>query len=259
MHLETGLPCRINRGLGLRNPLYRPACEIVRVLEHDEGHIGLVVRPGRDRVGHVLGSQVPVRGLHAPRHDAGERAHRRKLVADDVAPPFDEDLIALFRQDADRDSVTHRAGRHEQGRLEAQELRDSRLETPHGLVLPEDVVSHLGLGHCTAHLGRGLGDGVGAQIDGLHSRRTLLPRPHECQKGRGVPLRRGRPVGLAPPPCVFRPTCRRPSTGTRTARHPAARAGAAPGPAGPSGTGRRRGPRPGTPRSLRRVLALAAS
>ena len=98
-----------DHGLGLGATLYRAASQVVRVLEHHEADVGLVVGAGGHGLSHVLGPEVPVGGVHHPWHDPVEHAHRRQLVADDVAPALDEDLVPPLGEDADGDGVAHRA------------------------------------------------------------------------------------------------------------------------------------------------------
>ena len=89
----------------------------------------------------------------------------RGLVQDDVAVGAGDHLLAALDVGHLGHEVAHRARGDEQAGLLAEQLRGALLERDHGRVVAEDVVADLGLGHGPAHLGRGLGDGVGAQVD----------------------------------------------------------------------------------------------
>ena len=97
--------------------------------------------------------------------DAGERGERAGLVAPAVRVLADDDLVAGPRVRAQRDLVRHRAGRHEQRGLGAEQRGDALLEPAHRRILAVDVVADLGVGHRPPHRGGRAGDGVAAQID----------------------------------------------------------------------------------------------
>jgi hypothetical protein len=113
---------------------------------------------------------VPAAGVGHARHDAGERAHRRELVAHNVAAALDENLVPAGGQDPDGDRVAHRARGNEEGRLHSQSLRGAGLEAVDGRVFAVDVVPDLGFGHRLPHVGSRPGDGVGPEVDRLHRR-----------------------------------------------------------------------------------------
>ena len=72
--------------------------------------------------------------------------------------------------------------------LLAEQLGGALLERVDGRVVAEDVVADLGLGHGAAHLGRGLGDGVGAQVDDRH-----MAREDSAEQSAILRLRRSDP------------------------------------------------------------------
>ena len=70
------------------------------------------------------------------------------------------------------DQVAHRATGHEQAGFLVEELGRPFLESVHGRVVAEHVVADLGAGHRATHGGRGVRDGVAAQVDPWHGRRV---------------------------------------------------------------------------------------
>ena len=127
--------------------------------------------------------------------------------------------------------------------LLARQLGGALLERDDGRVVAEDVVAELRLGHRAAHLGRGLGDRVGAQVD-----------PSRGHRGRSIG-RSGRMVGCAAQPATIRrhadPWCSGPTCQPVTLEI----AGSNPvGSAILPNAGPRRGPpRAGVPRCARRA------
>src|SRR5690606_33093918 len=90
--------------------------------------------------------------------------HGTRLVLVDVRAVRHDDLLTAPQVHGQRDLVAHRARGHEQRSLEAGHLGDRGFQPVDGGVLPVDVVAHLGLGHRTAHLRRGPGDRVAAEV-----------------------------------------------------------------------------------------------
>ena len=128
----------------------------------------------------------------------------------------------------ERELVRHRARRHEQRGLHAEQRGGQRLQPVDGGVLAVRVVADLGVGHGPPHLGRRRGDGVGPEVDDRRSRRGHV---------------RLRPAGSGPPGSPS-PRARR-RAGTRSPR----RARARPTPTGSAGgtaATRRRGTGGGT-------------
>jgi hypothetical protein len=72
----------------------------------------------------------------------------------------DDHLLTPPAMELQGNLVRHGPRRHEERRLLADQLGRPFLEPSDGGVLPEDVVSHLGLGHGTTHGLGGSGDGV---------------------------------------------------------------------------------------------------
>ena len=73
------------------------------------------------------------------------------------------------REDPQRDLVRHRRGRDEDGLLLAEQRGAAALELEHGRVLALLLVADDRLGDRPAHLGRRLGERVGAEVD--HARK----------------------------------------------------------------------------------------
>ncbi len=98
-------------------------------------------------------------------HHAGEVRHHRHLVVEDMAALFADDLLPVRGVQLDRDLVAHGAAGHEQRRFASEDLRRALLQPIDGRVFAVNVVANLGFEHGAPHLGRGLGYGVGAQVD----------------------------------------------------------------------------------------------
>jgi hypothetical protein len=108
----------------------------------------------------AVGRMVQRLRLHAAEHRgaAAFPAVAVRLLADDV-------FVATAAVRKDRAQVALRAGRHEQRRLEAQQRGDLFLQRVDARVGAEDVVAQRRRHHGLAHRGRGLRDGVAAQVD----------------------------------------------------------------------------------------------
>ena len=170
---EAALPGGGDHGAEPRDILHRAAAEVVAVLEHDQRHVGGVVPPRRHGRAHVVGREMAARRVDHARHHPGDLGHSRELVAAHVAAALGQHLVAAPGQEPDRDLVAHRARRDEERRLHPQELGRALFQPVDGRILAVDVVADLGLRHGLAHLRGRLGDGVGAQVDGGHGRRTV--------------------------------------------------------------------------------------
>ena len=79
--------------------------------------------------------------------------------------PLDEQGIARTAEDVQRDLIGHRRGRKKNRLLVAEKLRPSTLEVVDGRVLALLLVADRGVGDRLAHRLRGLGQGIGAEID----------------------------------------------------------------------------------------------
>ncbi len=164
----------------------------VRVLQHDQPGDGLVdvrrVAKGGLDLGRVQGPVGTLaQGADRRPHDDGVAA---RLVQDRVGHLAGDGLVATGKVRHQRDQVAHRAARHEQAGLLAQERGGTGLELVDRGVVTEDVVADPGSGHRAAHGVGGVGDGVGAEIDhGGHGRASIarvarsgLPRSWACAR-----------------------------------------------------------------------------
>ncbi len=141
----------------------------VRVLEEQRAELGQVVRGSREGVLDVGCVQQAVGvGQRAQLHT---RVHRGGgvLVAQHVGALTAQHLGARHTECAQRELVGHRARRHVQRGVLAEQRGGQRLQPPDGRVLAVAVVADLGVGHRRAHLRRGRGDGVGAEVDPRHA------------------------------------------------------------------------------------------
>ena len=69
---------------------------------------------------------------------------------------FADHLLAMLGMQLDADGVAHRAGRHEQRRFLARDLRGALLQAIDGRVFAINVVAHFGFGHGRRMAGVGL-------------------------------------------------------------------------------------------------------
>ena len=162
----------------------RAAGEVMRVLEGENGRARQVVdRLGPDPRRHLLFRHPAARRVDRARQKARQSGHARHLVMEDVALALEDDFRAGAGVDAQRELVTHRAGRHEESRLLAEYLCRPLLEAPDRRILAVDVVADLRLGHGAPHFRRGLRDGVGPKVgDGRGHARII---PERARRGRG--------------------------------------------------------------------------
>src|SRR5579859_2208270 len=87
------------------------------------------------------------------------------LEIKDVAALFADDLVSRAGVDLDGDLVTHGAAGNKDGGLAPEKLRSALLKAIDGWIFAVNIVADLGLSHGTAHLCRGLGHCIAAQID----------------------------------------------------------------------------------------------
>ena len=144
------------------------------VLEGDQAadrlvRVGRVAEGGLD-LGEVHGAVRVVREGADARADDDRVTGR--LVDDQVVLAPGDRLLATGEVGHLGDEVAHRAARHEQPGLLAEQLGRALLEGVDRRVVAEDVVADLGIGHRPAHRGRGEGDGVAAEVDPWHGRRV---------------------------------------------------------------------------------------
>ena len=76
-----------------------------------------------------------------------------------------DNLLAVLREQLDRDGVAHRAGWDEERRFLAGDLGRALFEFVCGWVFGVDVIAHFGFEHRLAHGRRGFRDRVAAEID----------------------------------------------------------------------------------------------
>jgi hypothetical protein len=92
--------------------------------------------------------------------NARQRRAAAALVEHAVRALTGEDVVPGAAVREHRDQVAHGAARHEEGGLQAGQLRGAGLQGVHRGVVTEDVVPHDRLGHGPAHACRGARDGV---------------------------------------------------------------------------------------------------
>ena len=93
------------------------------------------------------------------------RGRPTKLRQHDVRVLLDEQRIARAAEDVQRDLIRHRRRRQENGLLVPEELGASPLELVDSRVLPLLLVAYGGVRDRVTHRARGLGQGVGAEVD----------------------------------------------------------------------------------------------
>ena len=145
----------------------------MRVLDRDDARRRLVRILGLEAARTSFGREHAVLADDLRLH-AGERGERAGLVAPAVRAVADDHLVAGLGMGAQRDLVRHRAARHEQRGLEAEQLGDALLEPTDRRILAVDVVADLGIGHRVPHRGSTDGDGIASKVDG----RWHAPEPN---------------------------------------------------------------------------------
>ena len=95
----------------------------------------------------------------------GERAH---LVLVDVGHVAEDDLIAAAGLRQDPTEVPEHAARDVEAGFLPHDVRCALLEPVDRRVLAVLIVADLGLGHRLTHRGRRQGEGVAAELEGLH-------------------------------------------------------------------------------------------
>src|SRR5690606_840147 len=105
-------------------------------------------------------------GRYRPPSDPGVGGVPASFDISDVGALVDEHLLPRRRLGHHGQLVPHRAGRHEDGCLLADDLGGFFFQGVDGGIVGVDIVSYLGLGHGSPHLRRGSCDGVGAEVRG---------------------------------------------------------------------------------------------
>ena len=144
-----------------------PSAAVVGVLHRHQGGLREEGQVGPDGGLEVLRSEEAA-PAHLHELHAREGGARGDLVEDQVRARADDHLVAGPTVQGEGELVRHGAGGREDGRLLAEDLGRHRFEPMGRGVLAVDVVSHPGLRHGATHGLGGLGDGVGAEIDGAH-------------------------------------------------------------------------------------------
>jgi hypothetical protein len=139
---------------------------VVRVLDRHDArrrHVAEVA-PSRRRA-HLVRGETPRDGRKRAGHQP--RMHRRaaELGDQDVRQLLGDQLVAGLAEHTQRDFVRHRRSRHEDRVLVAQDLGRPPLELVDGRVLPNLLVTDLGVHHRVAHRLRRLRRRIGAEID----------------------------------------------------------------------------------------------
>ncbi len=119
---------------------------------------------------------------------AREPGHHGELVIEQMGARIADDFLAVLGVQFDRDGVAHGAGGDEQGGFFAGDFGGALFQAIDGGVFAIDVVADFGFGHGAAHGGRGLGDGIAAQID--HAVRNSWKTSLESMTPRSVRRRR---------------------------------------------------------------------
>ena len=99
------------------------AAAVVRVFQADQARPDQVVVVRPDLVGQLAHVEDAVVAVERAAGDAAEHGGAAGLVVVDVAVGVAEQLVAGLRVDLDADLVGHRARRHEQGGLLAEQGR----------------------------------------------------------------------------------------------------------------------------------------
>ena len=98
--------------------------------------------------------------------DAGDARGAAELRLHDVRQVARDGLVAAAAVGQQRDQVRHGAGSDVERSFLAHAFCRHRLQALDRGVVAQDVVTDLGVRHRLAHRGRGVGHGVGAQVDG---------------------------------------------------------------------------------------------
>ncbi len=139
----------------------------VGVLQRDESGQRLVDVVRIAECGVDLGGiKRPVRAvIERPRARADDDGMAGGLVDHEVVLATRDDLLAARQVGHHRHEVAHRAGRHEQAGVLAEQVCGPLLEGDDGGVVAEDIVADLGRRHRPPHGVGGSRNGVAPKVD----------------------------------------------------------------------------------------------
>jgi hypothetical protein len=120
---------------------------------------------GTDFARNLFPTHDAVAGLNRPPHAAGKPGQHGELVFEQVRAHIADHFFAMVGVQLHRDGVAHGAGGDEQRGLFAGDFGGAAFQQVYGGVFAINIVANLGFEHRPAHLRRGLGDGVAAQVD----------------------------------------------------------------------------------------------
>jgi hypothetical protein len=141
---------------------------VVRVFQTDHSRTEkmLVVWPNQPaNLVQVQHAELP---FHRPRHHAAELGESPLLVVIDMAAGLADKLVPRFAVDANGHLIRHRATRHEDCGLFAEQFGREVLQPVASGIDINHIVPHRGVGDELAHRGGGASDRIGAKVDGGH-------------------------------------------------------------------------------------------
>ena len=158
----------------------RAAADIGGLLDADDGLRRLVARARMQRcLRNVSGVNCPSAPWQRRDLEAAERGMRAAFAGDDVRGLVREDLVAGPAMHQRRGDVAHRARRHEDRGLLAEQLGDALAQRIDGRIVADLLVADLGPRHRLAHRQASAGLRVRQQIDADRRRLGIA-------RGRGV-------------------------------------------------------------------------
>ncbi len=149
------------------------ATDIGGLLDANDRLRRLVTAAGVKRGAKGVGRKLPVGTRQRRDLETPERGVCAAFASDDVRGLVRQDLVAGPGMNQCRGDIAHGAGRHEYGRLLAEQVSD------HGRIVADLLVADLGPRDCLAHAGRRAGLGVRQQVDADRGQLRIA-------RGRGV-------------------------------------------------------------------------
>src|SRR5687768_10559155 len=107
----------------------------------------------------------PVSAFHRADRHARYQRRRAELVIQNVTALFDYDLVPRLGVKLDGDLVSHRPGRHEEGRFFFKNFSGAFLQSIRSWIFTEDVVTDLSLSHRRAHSVGRFCNGIASEVD----------------------------------------------------------------------------------------------